>query len=284
MEISRVAILGPGLLGGSLALELAAAGWCDLRLWGRRREALDLADEMGVSGLLTTDMDAACAGADLVVMATPVGAMPALAKALAGLATPPQCVTDMGSVKGVLLATTRPVFHAAGIPFVGSHPMCGSEQQGMTAARLGFFQGAACIVTPEPDDPPAMVRMVEAFWQVLGCRVVRMGAAAHDAAVARVSHLPHVVAAALAAAAVADDPGVLELAAGGFRDTTRVAGGSPGLWCEILMENRAAVLAALAGFEAAAAGFRAALAAGDAAALTTMLEAGRVARAHLPPA
>ena len=123
--------------------------------------------------------------------------------------------------------------------------MAGSEAVGLDAARAGLFDGAACILTPEADTPPAAVRAVESFWQSLGCRVSRMEAGYHDEVVARISHMPHAAAAAVTLAAMEKDPAIAAFAAGGLRDTTRVASGDAGMWREILLENRAAVLPAL---------------------------------------
>jgi len=283
MEIESVAILGPGLLGGSLALDLSGRGGIGVRMWGRRQAALDQARAMGFDGHCTTDLAEAAAGAALVVLATPVGVMHDLAVRIAALADPPQLVTDMGSVKGMVEDEVAPVLTAAGIPFVGSHPMCGSERAGMEAAQRGLFAGAACVVVAGTDSSPAHVQAIESFWTALGGRVVRMDARSHDEAVARVSHLPHALAALLAGVATRDDPSVLELAARGFRDSTRVALGPPEMWCEILLENREAMLRALKAYAGGLEALGQALAANDAPAIRAMLEAGREARSRLAP-
>lgn len=241
MSFSRIAVLGPGLLGGSLALELAARRHTGLRLWARREEPLAQARRMGVEGLLTTDLEEALANADLAVLCTPVGAMPALAQRIAAMPESPRVITDVGSVKEPLEKSVGVALAASGRAFVGSHPMCGSEAKGMEAARTGLYQGAVCVVTSPPGGRrknEAEVAAVCQFWEDLGMRVMRMGAAAHDSFVARVSHLPHAVAAVLARVALENCPDAAQLAAGGFRDTTRIAGGSPDMWLEILMENR----------------------------------------------
>lgn len=236
-----IAILGPGLLGGSLARDLADAGVADLRLWARREDARAEAEPLGLATHFTTDLEAAVAGAGLVVLATPVGAMPTLAARIAASANPPALVTDMGSVKAVVERATAPLLRAAGIPFVGSHPMCGSEQKGMAAARRGLFAGAMCILTPDAGEKPENVEKVRAFWSALGCRLAEMEPSDHDTTVARISHLPHLAAAMLAQTAVGGKPDLLAFAAGGFRDSTRVAAGPVDMWTEILLENRAAL-------------------------------------------
>lgn len=280
MGIESVAILGPGLLGGSLALDLSGRGGLGVRLWGRRQAALEQARAMGFDGHCTTDLAEAVAGAGLVVLATPVGVMHDLAVRIAALADRPRLVTDMGSVKGMVEEEVAPALRAAGIPFVGSHPMCGSERAGMEAAQRGLFAGAACVVVAGTDASPADVQAIELFWTALGGRVVRMDARSHDEAVARVSHLPHALAALLAGVA---DPSALGLAARGFRDSTRVALGPPEMWCEILIENREAMLHALEAYAGGLEALRQALAANDAPSIRAMLEAGREARLRLAP-
>ena len=287
MGIQTVAILGPGLLGGSLALELSGRGGISVRLWGRRQAALDQAVAMGFAGLATTDLASAASGCDLVVLATPVGVMRDLAERLAVLPSPPRLVTDMGSVKAMVEEEVAPVLRRAGIAFVGSHPMCGSERKGMEAAQLGLFSGAACILVPGAESAPGAVETVETFWSALNCRLSRMEAHTHDEAVARISHLPHAIAALLARVATREDVSVLDLAAGGFRDTTRVALGPPDMWREILLENRRAMLPLLRSFSTTLDSLVQALESGDGATIESMLEAGRRARALLatdPPA
>lgn len=276
-----VAILGPGLLGGSLALDLSAAGVEDLRLWARRSESLKAAARLGINARLTDSLDVAVAGAGLVVLATPVGVMPDLAARIASAAAKPAIVTDMGSVKAMIEEHVAPVLRQAGIAFVGAHPMCGSEKKGISAAFPGMFSGAACILTPRDGETRDVLAVVEGFWRALGCRLIGMTPSAHDEAVARISHLPHLAAAILAAVAVGNHPGALALAAGGFRDSTRVAGGPPDMWTEILLENRQAVLPLLRQLAAAIGAAASSLEAADATALQAILTAGRDARAPL---
>ena len=276
-----IAILGPGLLGGSLALDLAAAGAADLRLWARRESVRADADALGLAPYFTTDFEAAVAGAGLVVLATPVGAMPALAARIAAAAKPPQLVTDMGSVKAIVERTTAPILRAAGIPFVGSHPMCGSEQKGLAAARRGLFAGAMCILTPDEGEKPEIVEKIRAFWSALGCRLAYLEPEDHDATVARISHLPHLAAALLAQTAVGGHPGLLAFAAGGFRDSTRVAGGPVDMWTEILLENRVALAPLVRQLAEACAAAATALESKDESAIRQWLERGKEARAPL---
>ena len=242
-----LAVFGPGLLGGSLLLEARAQGVRELRVWSRREPSLAQVRALGLADLASTDAREVAEGADFLVLCVPVGGM----KALADQIIPAQpganaVVTDVGSVKAAVLSGAGAVFKQAGVDFIGSHPMAGAETAGLEAARTGLFQGAACILTPEPDTSPIALEKVDAFWQAVGCRTSRMEAGRHDELVARISHLPHLAAVAATLAAFQPDPGMAEFAAGGLRDTTRVAAGLPVMWREILLENRAAILPALA--------------------------------------
>ena len=236
-RFERIAILGPGLLGGSVALAARDAGYQSV-LWGRREERVEAARALGLES--TTDLKVAVQNADLVVLAVPVGAMDSLGELLKSDLKKGAMVTDVGSVK-VLPHRMAQRHH---LPFVGSHPMAGSEQTGIEAARGDLFAGAPCVLTNEGERSDDEVTALAVFWRALGCRVMTMSASDHDRAVARISHLPHAMAVATASAGLRfPDDG--ELAAGGFRDTTRVASGDPAMWAEIMMENREAVSAAL---------------------------------------
>jgi len=161
----------------------------------------------------------------------------------AGL-SPDALVTDVGSVKRVVHASIRDLVNSAGMNFIGGHPMAGSETRGVGAARADLFDGAACLLTDHEKVGDPRAKMLEEFWIDVGCRVRWMGVDEHDALVARISHFPHVMAAATAEVALAS-AGDARFGGGGLRDTTRVAGGDPAMWAEILLENRGAVLSSL---------------------------------------
>jgi prephenate dehydrogenase len=178
-------------------------------------------------------------------------------------------VTDVGSVKAEVVRQVAAVVKKAGAHFVGSHPMAGGEKMGVLAARADLYHQAVCVVTPDRQSNPRAVRKLEAFWRALGARTLRLDAARHDLLVSRSSHLPHVAAAALvnvvlAGAAPRHQAG---LCATGFRDTTRVASGSPEMWRDIALANRKNVARALNEYFAALKDFQAALRRGDAAAV-----------------
>lgn len=234
----KVAILGGGLLGGSLAMAVAELGG-NACLWARREETVREARDLSIA--TTADMAEAVAGADLVVLSVPVGAMPdLLEKAIANGLPDVVVVTDVGSVKCAPHRALAPLLQGSGRVFIGSHPMAGSEKNGLSAARVDLFKNAACLVTNDALASESQVAQVEAFWQAVGCHTRRMTAAEHDALVARISHLPHVVAAA-AARICLEHAEEGKFGGGGLRDTTRVAGGNPDMWAEILTENRDAI-------------------------------------------
>ena len=235
----KIGILGGGLLGGSAALALREK--TDVRLWIRRPEAVDAAQLSGLD-FATGDLKDAVAKTDLLILAVPVGAMPALLSAAMAAGLPKAClVTDVGSVKAAPHRDLAPILVQSGNPFIGSHPMAGSERNGLAAARADLFQNAACLLTNDSSAPPDLCTALEDFWKSLGCRTKWLGAAEHDRLVARISHLPHVTAAATAFGALSADTASGILSGGGLRDTTRVAGGNPEMWAEILLENRGEV-------------------------------------------
>lgn len=246
MNFPRIVVVGPGLLGGSLLKALARdVPAAVLHVWARRAESAEEAGRLDGVALSTTDLRDAVRDATLVVLCTPVETMPSLAGEMADALQDGCVVTDVGSVKGTVVEAMRRIIPGRA-EFLGSHPMAGSEQSGFSASTPDLFRGSCCIVTPTESTNEHTVCALAGFWEQVGCRVRRMPPADHDAAMARISHLPHVVASALVAHA-AGDTDALELAGNGFRDTTRIASGSPGLWRHILEQNAGAVDQSLAG-------------------------------------
>ncbi len=238
--MTQVAILGPGLLGGSIALAAQRAGGFRVSAWARRPEAVAEIETRGLADLASTDLATVVQGANLVILCVPVGAMGAIARQIAPLLSTDAIVTDVGSVKAPVVAELSPIF-AGHAQFIGSHPMAGSEQTGLDAARANLFDDAACIVTPEESTNPTTVSTIHTFWQTLGCRVLETSPTEHDRMVAWISHFPHLLAATLVNVVAEQDAPAFDFAGPGFRDTTRVAAGAPGMWTEILCSNRAAV-------------------------------------------
>lgn len=238
----HITIVGVGLLGGSAALAIKA---CDPSVKvagvGRRASSLEAAMEIGAIDSAHLDATEIVGKTDLVILATPVGAFEDHLRRIKPHLQKHTLVTDVGSTKAEVVRMATKVLGADG-PFVGSHPMAGSEQKGVTFARADLFQGATCIVTPTSRTSEKTIAPIERFWKALGMRLVRMGPQAHDRAVARVSHLPHVLASLLMLLPRNED---LSVSATGFRDATRLASGDPEMWRDILTTNRGAVLAAL---------------------------------------
>jgi prephenate dehydrogenase len=245
-----IAILGPGLLGGSVALAAVAFKCAErIHLWARREAAVEQIRALGIADLASTDLAEVVAGAQIIVLATPVGVMPELTKQLLALPLAPgTLITDLASVKGgVVRAIDALLAGHNGLCFVGSHPMAGKEHAGIEHATADLFQGAACVITPGATTTAAALQTVEEFWRSLGCVTTQMRPEQHDAAVARISHLPHLAASLVTTTALGNDASIGSIAGSGMRDTTRVASGSPVMWAEILLENRAAIIPALRG-------------------------------------
>ncbi len=278
-----IAILGGGLLGGSLALALAGLDKPpQVRLWARRSETLDEARQRGIVNA-TDRLDQALAGADLLILAVPVGSMPGLITAALSAGLPDTClVTDVGSVKQAPHQTLAPLLAPRSIAFIGSHPMAGSERVGIAAADARLFEGAACLLTNDGQAPAALAAALEKFWQMIGCQTTWMSAAGHDSLVARISHLPHILAASGARVCL-EQPELGRYGGGGLRDTTRVAAGNPGMWAEILIENRDAIAGSLRESIADLAAILTILEAGDEAAARDWLASAKQRRDSLSP-
>lgn len=245
----RLAILGLGLIGGSLGLALRAAQpTLEIVGWDRDGAAAGLALERGAITLAVATPAEAVAAADLVVLAAPIGVLRELLGAIAPALPPAAVVTDVASTKAQVVAWAA----EAGVPFVGGHPMAGTEKSGMTHARVNLFRGATWCVTPDDASPAGGVEAVEAIARLAGARPLRLAPGDHDAYVAAISHLPFATAAALVALTTADPrwPAMAELAATGYRDVTRLASGSPAMYRDISTTNAGAIAPLLRGLAA----------------------------------
>jgi prephenate dehydrogenase len=243
--LRKLSILGPGLLGGSIGLAARHRKIAKrVVIWARRPDAADQAFQLGAADEATNDLVKAVTDAELVVLATPLGVMRALVDQLRP-ALPDGCVvTDVGSVKYPIVTALSDALQGKA-HFVGSHPMAGSEQSGIDAARRDLFENATCIVTPREDTDQAALQTVYGFWKALGCSVKTLTPLEHDEIAGRISHLPHVVAAAVVNVVCADDAQALNFAGPGFKDFTRIAGGPFEMWTEICLENRVEIGRAL---------------------------------------
>ena len=247
--IGRLTIVGVGLLGGSVAKAARARGIAtEIVGVGRDAARLEAARRDGTLDHVTTDLAEGVRGAGLVVLAAPVLTILTLLDAVARVSGPETIVTDVGSTKAAIVAAASRL----ALRFVGSHPMAGSERSGYAHARVDLFDGATVIVTPTETSDAAAVKTVTALWEGVGAgRVVTLDPDTHDRAVAAISHLPHLAAFALVDAVERFEPSAFDVAARGFRDTTRVAAADPVMWEEIFLANRDALAAGLEVFRAA---------------------------------
>lgn len=277
-SLNTVAILAPGLIGGSLALALRQQQGWETRIWARDDASLRKADAMLHPNRASRELEEIIPGARIAVLCTPVSVMGRLARRIQPLLDSNAVVTDVGSVKTMVMCELVPLL---GDRFVGGHPMAGSERSGLEAARMDLFANAPCILTPtrSTETSTACVQLVRSLWTSVGARTVEMTPQAHDTAVALISHLPHAIAAALVKTVCLQDVSLQEFAGGGYRDTTRIAQGSPDLWVDIFLENREPVLKALSEYRDQFQTFIRLLQATNVAELRAFLEEASTARA-----
>ncbi len=284
----RVAIIGLGLMGGSLGLALRAgqsAGQSAFPLastvvgYDAAPGVAERAQQRGALDFIAASAAEAVHAADLVVIATPTQAAEPTLRAIAAHLAPDVVVTDLCSVKAPLVALAGQALEHPQ-RFVGGHPMAGLERVGIEAATADLYRGARWALTPTPQTAPDALQQVRALVTALDAEPLELDAEAHDAAVAGVSHLPMLLAVALTETlAESDDwPTMALLAAGGYRDTTRVAAGDPVMWRDIALANRAALLTRLDAFIATLARLRASIARGDAVEIEAALRAAQAAR------
>ncbi len=241
-RFGKITIVGVGLIGGSIGLAVKKRGVAK-EVVGvcRRRSSLAKAIARHAVDWGTRDVEKGVSGADIVIIATNVGTIPARARAASRYMKKGSILTDVGSVKAPLVREIEG-FLPEGISFVGSHPMAGSEKAGVESARADLFEGAVTILTKTPRTDPEPFHVLARLWTSLGADVAVMTPALHDEKVALVSHMPHVAAMGVC---LAQDGTSLAYAANGFKDTTRIASSDPEMWTDILRANRAAVLKGL---------------------------------------
>jgi prephenate dehydrogenase len=275
-RFEQVAILGVGLLGGSIGLRLkanAARAAVPLRIAGvgRRRESLVEARDVGAIDSMHLDALEVVGDCDLVILATPVGAFEPLLRQIRDRLSASTLVTDVGSTKARVVELADRLL-GPGARFVASHPMAGSERKGPAHSRADLFDNALCILTPTPETPRDAIDDAEGLWRSLGMRTVQLAPREHDDALARVSHLPHALACLLMNLPAR---GELDLAATGFADMTRLAAGDPEMWRDIFLSNRKAMIEAVDGLTRSMSRFRALLDAADARGIEAFLESAR---------
>jgi prephenate dehydrogenase len=278
---SSIVFLGLGLISGSLALALRAAGWQgSLSAWGPREPSLQRGQQLGVIDGYTLDLDEAVQSADVVVVgAPPMASGDLLATVLPKLDALDQSpvVTDMASIKGWVI--DRAGFNYS--RFVPGHPIAGSEHSGVESAQARLFQGREVILTPNEDTDPQAVELVSAMWQAVGSRITLMTVADHDAALAASSHSPHMLAYALTKALAEDPLDSMRHGGGALRDMTRIAGSDALMWRDVALTNREALIDALTRVEAEIATLKRNIDAEDGAALEAYFTTCReVRRSH----
>ena len=249
--IRRLAVIGVGLIGGSLARALREAGEVEEVVGcGRGRENLEKALELGVIDRYSHDVGEAVAGADMVFVGVPLGAMKGVFAAMRGHLAEDAVVTDGGSAKGSVVRDAAEAFGGLPANFVPGHPIAGTEKNGVEASFATLYHNRRVILTPLPETDPEAVARVRAMWEACGAEVTEMSVEHHDEVLAATSHLPHMLAFGLvdALARMKENDEIFRYAAGGFRDFTRIASSNPVMWRDICIANAEALSRMLSAF------------------------------------
>ena len=251
--LHKIAIIGVGLIGGSFALALKRAGVvATVSGWDADSENLRQAHDLQVIDQLPATLQDAVHGAELVMLAVPVGAMEAAARQVIPSMDRGAILTDSGSVKQCVLEALEPLAVAQGVRYVAGHPISGTERSGAAAAFAELYQGKRCILTPSEQTDVAALDVVTRAWQAAGSVVVTMDVYKHDRILAAISHLPHMIAYSLVNSVSAYDryeENILDYSAGGFRDFTRIASSDPIMWRDIALTNRDSLIEMIDQFE-----------------------------------
>ncbi|NKN37052.1 prephenate/arogenate dehydrogenase family protein [Agrobacterium sp. a22-2] len=252
VHFDRVALIGIGLIGSSIARDIKALGLAnEIVVSTRSPETLKRAEELQLGSHYTTSAAEAVQGADLVIVSVPVGASGTVAEQIAAHLKPGAIVTDVGSTKASVIAQMTPHM-PPGVHFIPGHPLAGTEKSGPDAGFTGLFQGRWCIFTPLPDTDGEALSRLKAFWEALGSRVDEMDPEHHDKVLAIVSHLPHIIAYNIVGTAddleTVTESEVIKYSASGFRDFTRLAASDPTMWRDVCLHNKDAILEMLARF------------------------------------
>ena len=281
VQFRKITIVGVGLLGGSIGLaarKFEIAG--EIAGYVRREKTIAECEKVGAMDYATTDLLAAISNADLIILCTPLAQMRSLAEQFLPALKRGAIVTDVGSVKSGVVRELESLLAKAGAHFIGSHPMAGAEKTGVMAARADLFASAVCVLTPTKKTNKAALNKLERFWKSLGSRVLKLPPDQHDLFVSRTSHLPHVIAATLANLVLnpAQPQGQSQLCATGFRDTTRIASGSPEMWRDIALANRKHIARSVSDFISELLRFERILKSTDAQAITKFFESAKSRR------
>ena len=287
--MKKLVIFGVGLIGGSVALALKKAGVLDNTAThivgvGRGLNGLQMAKSLGVIDSIADNtpasIQAACAQADVILIAAPVAQTASILQAIQPHLQPQTVITDAGSTKGDVLAVAKTVLGTQLKQFIGGHPIAGAEKSGVTAANADLFNGKNVVLTPTAETNPDAIKTIATLWQTCGAKVSEMSAENHDGIFSAVSHLPHLLAFALVNE-IANRPNATQLfsfAASGFRDFTRIAGSHPEMWRDISLANKTALLHDLTVFECQIVQLKQMISQNDGAALQAYFEQASVAR------
>jgi len=282
--IQRLCVIGVGLIGGSLARALREQGAvAEVIGSGRNERNLRAAVRLGVVDRYDTDPTRAVAGADVVVIAVPLGAIEPVLRAIVPHLAPEAVVTDVGSAKGSVVADVERIYGRIPPYFVPGHPIAGTEQSGVEASFATLFQKRRVILTPLAETDAAAHRLIRKMWELTGAEVVDMGVRHHDAVLAATSHLPHMLAYTLVdtLAQMDDRAEIFRYAAGGFRDFTRIASSDPRMWHDICVANREQLLEMIALFAADLERLAAAIRHDERDAILTLFQRAKRARDNL---
>lgn len=279
--IKRLCIIGVGLIGGSLARALKSVG-CGAEVvgCGRNQAHLQRALDLGVIDRFEQDPARAVIGADMIVLAMPLGAMEAVMRAIAGHVEPDAIITDVASAKGGVVTAVQAAFGEVPTRFVPGHPIAGTEKSGVEASFAELYRERRVILTPLANTAADAVAGVRGMWEQVGAEVVEMTVVHHDEVLAATSHLPHMLAFVLVdtLARMHEHAEIFRYAAGGFRDFTRIASSDPVMWRDICLGNRDAIAAMIDRFLGELMGMRDAIVQGDAKRIEEMLKRAKEAR------
>lgn len=279
--ISRITIVGVGLIGGSFALAIRQGGYQgEIVGYGRSEPSLRRAVELGVIDSYALDLESAAIGSDLIMLAVPVGAIAPLLPCLQSLVEQGVILTDAGSTKGSVVDAVQQAYHHLPASFVPGHPIAGTEKSGVEAAFAELYADRRVILTPTVSSDPTAVAQVRSLWEMAGAEVVEMSVEHHDEVLAATSHLPHMLAFTLVdtLARLEDHDDIFRYAAGGFRDFTRIASSDPQMWNDICLNNRPALIAIIQRYSAELASLAIAIEQGDSATLIEQFTRAKVAR------
>ena len=282
MTFEKVAVIGLGLIGGSLAVALRESGEVG-EIFGVERDAQSLrfALENGIADAGASEIGSGISGSEIVVVATYVDTIAQVAKEVSGFVSPGTVVCDVGSVKASIVREMESA--PRNIRFVGAHPIAGRETSGVTESDPGLFSGKRCVVTPTESTDPEALSMIKTLFSLVGSEVVEMDPESHDEIFSLVSHLPHAVAYSLVSAVASggEDKNLFDFSGGGLADFTRIADSSPEMWAGIFIENREALLGAIRGFAGKLGEIEKAVASGNVEELAALLREARDSKRNL---